>query len=206
MRRTKEDAKNTRNKILESALEIFWNNGYTLSSLESICSHAKLTRGALYWHFPEGKKEILQTLLLEKGDPGFEFWKFLKIEEGSAKYRLEGIMTAWFKALNDNSEYRKVMELTLFKIECTTELEEGMKQKQVNIQMFRTCLSSIINTGIIAKEFRADLDSDTVAFACICVMMGSMQLWLLNSDKHSVMTEGEKLVSLFIKGITYTCK
>ena len=61
MRRTKAEAEQTRNDILKAALILFDEQGYAQTSLSTIARKAKVTRGAIYWHF-ENKEEILAAL------------------------------------------------------------------------------------------------------------------------------------------------
>ena len=57
MRRTKSEAEQTRNSILDAALTLFDEQGYTQTTLSSVARQAGVTRGAIYWHF-ENKDEI----------------------------------------------------------------------------------------------------------------------------------------------------
>jgi TetR/AcrR family acrAB operon transcriptional repressor len=51
VRRTKEDAQETRNRILDTAVEVFSRQGVAQTSLNDIAKEAGVTRGAIYWHF-----------------------------------------------------------------------------------------------------------------------------------------------------------
>ena len=51
VRRTKEDAQETRNRILDTAVEVFSRQGVAQTSLNAIAKEAGVTRGAIYWHF-----------------------------------------------------------------------------------------------------------------------------------------------------------
>ena len=62
MRRSKEDANDTRNRILKSATEIFLKKGYTRSTLDEIAKHADVTKGAVYWHFAN-KQNLFEAIL-----------------------------------------------------------------------------------------------------------------------------------------------
>ena len=55
------EAEQTRNSILDAALTLFDEQGYTQTTLSSIARQAGVTRGAIYWHF-ENKDEILIAL------------------------------------------------------------------------------------------------------------------------------------------------
>lgn len=68
MRRTKEDAEETRNAILDAAEIIFSEKGISGPSLESISRAAGATRGAFYWHF-KNKTDLLTALRSRRALP-----------------------------------------------------------------------------------------------------------------------------------------
>lgn len=61
-RKTKEEASQTREAILDAAEQVFHESGVSRSSLEAIATRAGCTRGAVYWHF-ESKRDVLQALV-----------------------------------------------------------------------------------------------------------------------------------------------
>lgn len=60
-RKTKEEALETRNRILEAAVEVFLEKGVSQAGLEVIAEKAGVTRGAVYWHF-KNKADIFEAL------------------------------------------------------------------------------------------------------------------------------------------------
>lgn len=61
MRRSKEDAEQTRSAILDAAESLFCAQGVSASTLEGIARSAGVTRGAVYWHFKD-KVDLLLAL------------------------------------------------------------------------------------------------------------------------------------------------
>lgn len=61
MRRTKAQAEETRQAILEAAERKFLMDGVSKTSLEQIAAEAGVTRGAIYWHF-KNKAELFRAL------------------------------------------------------------------------------------------------------------------------------------------------
>lgn len=63
---------NTRDRILDIALELFSDNGYEATSLRQIAERVGITKASLYYHFPS-KKEMLRTLIerISGGAEGF---------------------------------------------------------------------------------------------------------------------------------------
>ena len=53
VRRTKDEALETRNRILDAAERVFGESGVSRTSLEDVASAAGVTRGAIYWHFKD---------------------------------------------------------------------------------------------------------------------------------------------------------
>lgn len=54
----KEQAAQTRGLLVEVALALFVEQGYNETPISQILSEAGLARGALYHHFPDGKKQL----------------------------------------------------------------------------------------------------------------------------------------------------
>ena len=63
-RRTKEEAEQTRKDILNSALDIFYEKGYSKTTFDEIAKRINLTKGAVYWHF-RNKPDIITALIKE---------------------------------------------------------------------------------------------------------------------------------------------
>jgi AcrR family transcriptional regulator len=60
VRRSRRDeySESTRAALVNSAIELFAETGYAATSLDAIASSSRVTKGALYHHFPGGKKEL----------------------------------------------------------------------------------------------------------------------------------------------------
>ncbi|WP_247752446.1 TetR family transcriptional regulator, partial [Citrobacter freundii] len=72
-RKTKQQAQETRQHILDVALRMFSQQGVSSTSLAEIAKAAGVTRGAIYWHFKN------------KSDLFSEIWELAKPKEGANK-------------------------------------------------------------------------------------------------------------------------
>ena len=61
VRRTKEEALETRNRILDAAEAVFHARGVARPSLADIAEAAGVTRGAIYWHF-KNKSDVFAAM------------------------------------------------------------------------------------------------------------------------------------------------
>lgn len=78
----KEQAEKTKQMLLNSARELFAENGYKGTSVRSINRRLNLADGLLYHYFPGGKKEIFQAIVTRN---------FLKVAEEMQKKEYEDL-------------------------------------------------------------------------------------------------------------------
>ena len=62
VRRTKQEALETREKLLDAAETLFQREGVSRTSLQQIAQEAGVTRGAVYWHFKD-KAELFDAMM-----------------------------------------------------------------------------------------------------------------------------------------------
>ena len=62
MKRTKEEARRTKEAILKCAVQAFIEKGFEKTSLAYIAEKAGLTKGAIFWHFKD-KSTILDEII-----------------------------------------------------------------------------------------------------------------------------------------------
>jgi AcrR family transcriptional regulator len=61
-----ERREETRRRLMTSARKVFGREGYGAASLDAIAEEAGLSRGALYYNFPQGKRDLFLALLSER--------------------------------------------------------------------------------------------------------------------------------------------
>ncbi|MDV7394715.1 TetR family transcriptional regulator, partial [Arthrospira platensis SPKY1] len=62
VRKTKEEAWETRQRILDAAEQVFQRQGVSRTSLSHIAAEAGVTRGAIYWHF-KNKVDLYDAMI-----------------------------------------------------------------------------------------------------------------------------------------------
>ena len=60
-RKTKEDSEQTRRAILDSAMQVLYEKGYSRTTFDEIAARINLTKGAVYWHF-KSKTDLIMNL------------------------------------------------------------------------------------------------------------------------------------------------
>ena len=67
-RKTKDEALETRERILDAAERVFQQKGVSRTSLNEVAAAAGVTRGAIYWHF-QNKAELFDAMILRVVEP-----------------------------------------------------------------------------------------------------------------------------------------
>ena len=133
MRKSKEDTQLTREKIIESAFESFFELGYAETSLSLIAENAGMTRGAIYWHFKD-KNELYREVVkiaAEKADV-LKFAYSLS-EDLSYKERMLSLFL-----FSQNNRYVDFIYKTINQISVYKEFEDLFEMIKLNkINLFR---------------------------------------------------------------------
>ncbi len=201
MRRTKEEAAATREKLLHSALVVFSAKGYSSARLEDIAQEAGVTRGAIYWHF-NGKAELYNALVSEYSSRGTAVVQKAISGGGTFRQILRKIFISLLSSVEDDKDLRAIMEIALFKTELTKELKPGRQQQ---IEASRALLAGIaeaMRRGALAGELRKDLAPEEMARAFMAFQNGAIYLWLSDPDTFSLKTSAGTLADIFLAGVS----
>lgn len=201
MRKTKEEADATREKLLDAALGVFSKKGYAIATLDDIAGEAGVTRGALYWHFKGGKPEVFQALIKERSR-GVEGIMAEILGSGrSPLKKLEDLMIRLMEYMEEDPDFRAVQEVMMFKTEMLPELAEGMEEKYEAQRQSLELAVGLIEQGKKLGEIRKDVDPRTAAIAAIGLLNGVMIIWLLDDSLYSLKSSARPVVRTFIEGL-----
>ncbi|WP_266064461.1 TetR family transcriptional regulator [Brucella intermedia] len=113
MRRTQEQAAQTRMNILSAAERQFVQHGFANTTLEMIASAAGITRGAVYWHFAD-KYELLSELTQHIALPRFHeipWHQDMPAHEG-VQFIVETTLD-WLNLLQENVSQQRLLLIVL---------------------------------------------------------------------------------------------
>lgn len=196
MRKTKEEAAVTRNRLLSAALVVFSRKGYAATTLNDIADEAEVTRGAIYWHFGS-KAELYNALVQERFAETFAGLSDVLSQPGAPSDRLRHFLLWTVDLVEDDPNYRAVLELTLFKTEASEDLSEGIAQKVSSIANLVSQYEDLISQAVEQGEFRRDLDVNAAALAALALTTGLTSLWLMNPGAFSLKERTRASVDLF---------
>lgn len=201
MRRTKEAAAETREQLLNAALVCFRRQGYSVTTLDDIARQAGTTRGAIHWHFGN-KVELFNTLVRERYERAAAiFSNAYKSAEESPLRQLRQLLIRWLSYVEEDEDFRAVLELLTLKTEIGPELAEGLQENVRGQRRSLAYFASLISKGIAAGEVRPEVEPDMAARAALGMMNGITSLWLMDTTAFSLKGIAQGTVDLFLESI-----
>jgi TetR/AcrR family acrAB operon transcriptional repressor len=200
MKRTKEEAAVTRATVLKAALSVFSTKGYAAATLDDVAAAAKVTRGAIYWHF-KSKADLYNTLIEETSARGSAVVQNAVAQGGTLLDILRRIFVDQCALIEEDREARAVMELVLFKTGLSPELQAGRrKQVQAGNELVAS-ITQVMQMGIDQGILRNDIDPADMARAFLAFENGSIQVWLTSPKSFSLKDSAESFADILISGI-----
>ena len=112
-RRTAAQAAQTRHELVDAAIDVFSQWGYSGATLERIADRAGVTRGALYHHFHD-KADVYETALRRRADQVTGPLLGALTGDGPPLQRVRDFVVAYCTALEHDVRFRGAVDLLLF--------------------------------------------------------------------------------------------
>ncbi len=113
MRRTKAEARETRQQILLAAERVFYEKGVAHASMGDVARAAGVTRGAIYWHFANRADLVLElcdSLPLPQEDL---IARELEAEDADVFAVLERVGRDWLEMLATDEHRQRILAILL---------------------------------------------------------------------------------------------
>ncbi len=203
VRKTKEEAEQTREDILEAAAIVFSEKGVARASLDEIAREAGVTRGAIYWHF-KNKADIFRALHDQLHTPFMDMIiEELEKDHPRPLEQLEGICVEGLKDLVTNEQKRRILKIMFLKCDFSGEmeaiLEETNKQKKSKADVLSRYFKYAQSKGHLSK----DADPQVLTLALFCYLTGIVQEIVRCPNLLDLENNAATMMRLFFAGIQF---
>lgn len=201
MRRTKEEAAQTRESLLDAAERLFSEQGVSRTSLADIASAAGVTRGAVYWHF-KNKTDVFVAMHERLREPvDIMFRKLILSGDGDPVRRIRDYYVYVLEETTRSESRRRLMDILTHKAEYVDELKPAIDDihgvhRQVSEQIAQM-LAAAKEDGRLRPGADPQLASETLRFA----VFGALSSWLLWPDRYPLAERAGPLVDQILDGI-----
>lgn len=201
-RRTKEEALETRSRILDAAEVVFHDKGVANASLEEIAAEADLTRGAIYWHFKD-KAELFDAMMQRVALPVEDILE----RAGGGRCDLEPLQVLR-RATADvllrtarDKRVQRVFDIAYHKCEYVGDAT-GVRDRHIASQA--ECLKTIeaamracVESGALPKS----VNPREAAIGALSLVSGLIANWVLAPKSFSLERHAESLVDIWFRGL-----
>lgn len=198
-RKTKEEAIETRNLLLDTAERVFAQKGVSRTSLADIAEAAGLTRGAIYWHF-KNKIDLFNAMADRIRLPMeriFEEGGELPGEEDPIKHMHDICKTVLTETAR-NDRRRRVLDILFHKCEYTDEMHSVLERQREACADGKRRIARDMERAIALGQLPADLNTTRAAIALHALVVGMMSDWLFLSD-YDLAIECDAIVDGFFE-------
>jgi TetR/AcrR family acrAB operon transcriptional repressor len=204
-RRTKEEALETRHRLLDAAEVLFQAQGVSQTSLQQIAQQAGATRGAIYWHFKD--KADLFNAMMERVTLPLEAAVQAATADADADAdpmdEVERVMVEALRLMTTDPQIRRVFEVATHKVEYTHDMESV---QQRHLAARNACVADFENAmshGARRAGFRLPIPAAVAAQGLHALVSGLIQNWLLDPEAFDLVTTGRRSFRVYLAGLGF---
>lgn len=198
-RKTKLQALETRQQILDAAVQEFSARGVASTSLTDIANAAGVTRGAIYWHF-KNKVELFNEVWEQ-----CEAQMYLLEIEYQTKFPnnplrvLREMLIYFLRATVNDPRRRALMEIIFHKCEFVGEMTSVHDARKALYMEGYGKIERILQRCIDADELPKNLYPRQAAIILRAYMTGLMENWLFVPESFDLDLGAAQLVDTYIE-------
>ncbi|MCY7370332.1 MAG: TetR family transcriptional regulator [Polaromonas sp.] len=206
-RRTKEQAQETRNKLLDAAELLFQAHGVAGTSLQAIARTAGTSRGAVYWHFED--KAALFNAMLERvtlpmeqafgsGMPDTPDTGFGSVDHAG---QIRAVTLKILSQIAVNPQTRRVLEVATQKVEYVKE-NQAIRARHLAVrQKFMAHCASRLALAAAQAGVALSGGTDMAARGFHALIDGLIQNWLLDPLAFDLVAGGLQAMEVYLRGL-----
>lgn len=201
VRKTKEDAQVTRNRILDAAVEVFGRQGVSQTSLNDVAREAGVTRGAIYWHF-ENKVAMFAAMIERLVCP-----LLLKSDERQVLMArdplgfLRAATSGYLGKLAHDPNFRRVFEIFWHKCEYVGDMaairHKHLEEGETHMDIIEQALAQAQEKGLLDRT----LSPHQACIGLVAVVDGLAFNWTKNQGLFSLEECGMPIVNTYLRGL-----
>jgi len=201
VRRTKNEALETRDRILDAAERVFGRSGVSRTSLEDVARAAGVTRGAIYWHF-EDKSDLFAAMVNRVTLPMEGM--VARSSEDTAVDPLASLKAAAVFALTRTAtdpQCQRVFDVVTHKCEYLDEMA-GVKRRISSVE--KGCVDraeKAIRNAVKRGQLPRGVNARLAAIGLDAMLYGLISKWLADRDYFALARSANEVVELYLNGL-----
>ena len=200
-RKTKLEALETRERLLDAGETVFRHRGVTRTSLAEIAAAAGVTRGAVYWHFKD--KAALFHAMCDRATLPLDalFERASETASTDPLQTLRELCVGALQRLAVDTRTQVVFEVIFHKTELVDELAGIATSNQDERCRCLSQIEAIIHRCAEVGELAPDIDAALAAQGLNALMVGIMHQWVLDPSAYDLASAAPALVDTYLAGL-----
>ncbi len=200
-RRTKEEAEQTRNGILDAAEQMFFERGVARTTLEEIARAAGVTRGAVYWHF-DNKVDLFDAMQARARLPQEDVIEWLLSRETEQPLEhLAGALRDVLQVMATDLRRRRVFTILFHRCEYVEEMRAFSQRKQDRTDQMLDRLVRFFELAAQRGELSPHWPPKSAALGMHAMMVGLLSRMLDGDNPESLVAMAQECVTAFFASL-----
>ena len=204
VRRTKEEAQETRHRILDAAEAVFHRQGVSRTSLAHIAEEAGVTRGAIYWHF-EDKAELFCEMVARVTMPMEDApCQVNPAHDADPLAAVRAMLVGILERTSGDAQARRVFHIVFNKCEYVDEMQAVWQRFR---EMQAGCLERLeqgLAAAIACGQLPQGLDARATAVGLHALVNGLISKLVMDPDAIPASGDPGRLIDVFLEGLRNT--
>lgn len=192
---TQTKPQNTRERILDAALDIFANKGYHDTKLDEIVDESNTSKGSIYFHFPN--KERLFLALVDQFADLLE--RRVKEAIATQPKGMQRVRVALTTTLETFGRYRRPAKILLVQ---AVGLGKTFEEKRIEVNdRFARLIESYLQEAIDVGDIAA-VDTEVVSYAWMGAIYSVIIRWVYTGEPEPARIL-DALLPVLLKSVGY---
>lgn len=194
VKKTKEEALETRNMLLDTAEQVFNEKGVSGTTLADIACAAGMTRGAIYWHF-KNKADLFDAMCDRVRLP-LEAMTAANADANVSDPlgELRKTLDYLFIKVSTDIHHHRVFDILFNKCEFVEQLGPIMDRDARVRKLFRERFEQVFANAIRLGQLPADTNVSLAVNAYLAFTKGILRNWLLEPHSFDLYRDGMRMV------------
>lgn len=193
VRRTKEEALATRDRILDAAEHVFFDKGVSHTSLADIAQHAGVTRGAIYWHFAN-KSELFDAMFDRVLLPIDELKSATATPSADPLGKIRQILVWCLLGVSRDPQLRRVFSILFMKCEYVADMEPLLLRNRRGMSDALHAIEADLAQAVANGQLPGNLDTWRATLLLHALVSGFIHDMLMLPDEIDAEQHAERLV------------
>lgn len=198
-RRTKAEALETRERILDAAIEVFHARGVSRASLQEIAERAEVTRGAVYGHF-KNKSDVFAAMTDRVSLPMEAMGDCARATRaGDPLGALRAQWVAFLQRVAADAQWQRILGVIFHRCELLESNGQILQRLQRGRATGLASMREFIAQAVARGDLPADLDVEVALHLFHGAVVGIIKEWLFAPESYDLGAQAERMVGALVE-------